>query len=295
VKYQDMTKAILDARTIERPPLSVIAVTYERPRELGMCLDSLRKQTRQDFEVIIVNNGGSIVTDGWKNRLSAVCVHLRKNYGCIVGRNLGSEMAKGEVLYFIDDDVIVGPETVEALISFFKSKPVVAIRGRILPKTRSVFNNFAAHYDLGDGLLEGQWQEGNGAIRREAFQAIGGYDEQLPSGHEGAYLLYKLLMKWGKERVVYLPSAVVQHDYALSAVHYFKKKMRHGQSRAIQEKRYPDMVYYLRSSKTINNAHGKSASQIRANGFPTRLLHKLLRRAGAWCYSWGYSYGKLVA
>lgn len=290
-KYGDFIREIDDHRTIDSPSLSVILVTYRRPKELSACLDSLRSQTYRDFEVIIVHNGGSVFDDEWQSGLSAVCLHLTTNHRQVLGRNIGSEFARGELLYFLDDDSIVAPYSLQNLVEFFQTHSAVAVRGRFLPRTESLLNTLASHYDLGDVIVEGKWHENNAAVRLEVFREVGGYDDGFPIGHEATFLFYCLVKKWGAGRVVYLPGTVVYHDYAPSVLHYFKKKARHGMSRAIQERRYPEIVPYIKNLATIEN-RGQRHPRTRALSFSGRLLRGIIARVGTGCYALGYSYGK---
>lgn len=91
------------------PFISVILVTYNREHLLPVMLDSLRKQTFEDYELILVNNGS---TDGTAELCRAYAgedkrvklLTIPKNTGASFGRNRGLSAATGEYITFVDDD-----------------------------------------------------------------------------------------------------------------------------------------------------------------------------------------------
>jgi len=91
------------------PTISVILLTYNRERYLPIMLDSLRKQTFVDYELILVNNGS---TDGTAELCAAYAeadkrvklLTIPQNIGASFGRNSGLAAATGEYVIFVDDD-----------------------------------------------------------------------------------------------------------------------------------------------------------------------------------------------
>ncbi|MDT8979922.1 glycosyltransferase family A protein [Paenibacillus sp. chi10] len=89
--------------------ISVILLTYNREQYLPDMLDSLRNQTFDDYELILVNNGS---TDGTAEICAAYAeadarvklVTIRQNIGASFGRNSGLAVAVGEYVLFVDDD-----------------------------------------------------------------------------------------------------------------------------------------------------------------------------------------------
>ncbi|MCL2638024.1 MAG: glycosyltransferase [Oscillospiraceae bacterium] len=93
------------------PFISVILVTYNRDEYLSVMLESLKKQTFEDYELILVNNGSSKA-----NNTAEICkayaeadkrvklLTIEKNIGASHGRNIGLSAASGEYIAFVDDD-----------------------------------------------------------------------------------------------------------------------------------------------------------------------------------------------
>ncbi|WP_261089067.1 glycosyltransferase family 2 protein [Streptococcus mitis] len=104
--------------------ISVIVPVYNVEEYLEECLESIRKQSYQDIEVILVNDGS---TDGSQ----AICEHFcqtdnrfrlinQKNQGLSVARNRGVKDSLGEYIMFVDSDDVVKENIIEVLLSYMK-------------------------------------------------------------------------------------------------------------------------------------------------------------------------------
>lgn len=99
-------------RFSERAPFfSIIIVSYNYEHTLPRTLIALKKQTYQDFEIVIVDNGSTDNTDAVVNRfisknkdLYITHVKIEENDGLPQGRNLGIENSHGEYIIFNDAD-----------------------------------------------------------------------------------------------------------------------------------------------------------------------------------------------
>jgi glycosyltransferase involved in cell wall biosynthesis len=104
---------------------SLIITTRGRTIELERVLQSLKAQTRQDFEIIISDQNpddrlAPLPDDpDWRGRLSRV----KSSAGASRGRNAGLDRATGDILCFPDDDCTYPPTLLEKLASFFTGHP----------------------------------------------------------------------------------------------------------------------------------------------------------------------------
>lgn len=105
--------------------ISIIVPVYNVEEYLEECLESIRKQTYQNIEVILVNDGS---TDGSQ----AICEHFcqtdkrfrlinQKNQGQSVARNHGVKESLGEYIMFVDSDDVIKANILDVLLSYMKA------------------------------------------------------------------------------------------------------------------------------------------------------------------------------
>lgn len=110
-------------KTFTRKPLvSVIVPTYNRLDRLRDALGSILTQTCQDFEIIVVNDGGidaesviALVNDG-----RITYIKHDRNKGLAASRNTGLRASKGNYIAYLDDDDRYLPDHLETLVSFLE-------------------------------------------------------------------------------------------------------------------------------------------------------------------------------
>lgn len=104
--------------------ISVILPVYNVEKYLARCLDSLIKQTFDDFEVIAINDGATDnspkILKEYENKISNFTIVNQENKGLSEARNKGIECAKGEYIYFLDSDDAIHPQCLEIAYTFAK-------------------------------------------------------------------------------------------------------------------------------------------------------------------------------
>jgi glycosyltransferase involved in cell wall biosynthesis len=92
---------------------SIIIPTYNRKPILTKCLQALERQTleAEDYEVVVVDDGSTDGTVEWLKQCPQTFSHVRllcqNHQGSAAARNLGVEQAKGDIIVFIDSDLVV--------------------------------------------------------------------------------------------------------------------------------------------------------------------------------------------
>ncbi|MFD4635244.1 glycosyltransferase family 2 protein [Streptomyces sp. NPDC058284] len=107
--------------------ISVVIPTRNRPALLQEALTSLAGQTEQDFEAVVVNDGGHNLTSTlrpWQRRLNLTLVELPEHGGVSRARNEGVNRASGEYVAFLDDDDLFTPTHLETAHKALVSEPV---------------------------------------------------------------------------------------------------------------------------------------------------------------------------
>lgn len=99
--------------------ISVIIPIYNVEKYLESCLESIRLQTYQELEVLMIDDGSSDMSgemcDNYCAKDERFHVIHKKNEGIAAARNDGMDRAKGEFFYFIDSDDYIHPQTLEVL------------------------------------------------------------------------------------------------------------------------------------------------------------------------------------
>lgn len=105
----------------ERPLVSIIVPVYNVERYLDCCLDSIRQQTYDRLEIVVIEDCS---TDGSLDRLQAhlsderiKLIRHERNGGLSAARNTGIDVANGDYIMFVDSDDVVDRRLVAACIS----------------------------------------------------------------------------------------------------------------------------------------------------------------------------------
>lgn len=104
---------------MQNPKVSVVVSAYNLEKYLDECLDSIKKQTFDEFECIIVNDGSTDKTTAIAGRYSKQDARFRlinKDHGGVsTARNAGFDAARGEYIVFLDGDDFFSPKLLEGL------------------------------------------------------------------------------------------------------------------------------------------------------------------------------------
>jgi len=111
---------------------TVIIPTYNRPKELQDCLRSIIDQTVKPYEVIIVDDGdlNELPLEKEFKDLGIPYLYLKKDRpGLTESRNVGVSAASGDIIFFLDDDVVLCPNYIEEIIKVYEHDKKGVIRG----------------------------------------------------------------------------------------------------------------------------------------------------------------------
>ncbi|MBP3684228.1 MAG: glycosyltransferase [Oscillospiraceae bacterium] len=154
------------------PLLSIIVPVYKVEAYLDKCLASLTAQTYGNLEILLVEDGSpdgsGAICDAWAERDSRIKVIHQENQGGGAARNAALEIARGELLAFVDSDDYVHPELYTHLYSLLQQGADIAECGYV-----DTFDNEAV---LGGGSREPVFYSRQEAmalhIRDEHFRQI---------------------------------------------------------------------------------------------------------------------------
>lgn len=181
------------------PFVSVIISTYNRAQYIGITIDSFLKQSysSDSYEIIVCDNHSpddtKRVIDSYKNKENGKVRYLfEKRQGMHYARNYAARHAKGDLLYFTDDDTIADVHLLREIVQVFQNKKVGCASGRILPKWECTPPKWVEKYclnallslnDLGKATEIYAYDPGvfgcHEAIRKDVFFQVGGFHPDL--------------------------------------------------------------------------------------------------------------------
>ncbi len=227
-------------------PLRVgaVVVNYNAGEVLSRCLESLGANGIED--IVVVDNGSTDGSTALARAAGGTCrlILSKRNVGYGAGANLGVRSSGRELVFVCNPDLVVEPGAVERLAEALDARPDAAVAGPMLLETDgSVYPSGRTFPDLGDALGHGfvglfwrnnpwtrryrllgdeqhrardaDWVSGAGfLVRRDAFKAVGGFDESYFMYVEDVDLCWRLHRAgWA---VLYEPSARVVHEQGRS-------------------------------------------------------------------------------
>ncbi len=167
-----------------RPPhISLIVPVHNSAATLRVCLEHAFSSSFSDFEVIIVDDCSSDSSAQIAGSFPCKVISLTKNVGAGVARNIGVKRSSGEILYFLDSDTVMMPDALAHTAKTFQDHPEYAAAFGSFEKESipdnfvSAFKNLRHHYThQTSGEEASSFCAGFGAVRREAFLRVGGFD-----------------------------------------------------------------------------------------------------------------------
>jgi len=165
--------------------VSIIIPVHNGSQYLEKCLSSIALSSYRSYEVIVVDDGSTDHSAEIARSYGAIVFKLSHQSGPAAARNRGSEEAKGNILFFIDSDIVIKKETIAQMVSGFDENPdVVAVFGSYddTPEEKNFFSqykNLQHHFVHQASNSEAvTFWAGCGAVRKEIFDRMDGFDEK---------------------------------------------------------------------------------------------------------------------
>ncbi|MER8591508.1 glycosyltransferase family 2 protein [Mesorhizobium sp. M1182] len=221
-----------------RPNVSIILVGHNEAESIETCVRSLREQSFNDFEVVIVSDGSTdrmsrvsqaLVKRGYASRI--ISTDLRG--GKASGINLACRVAKGDILINVDCDCSFDRYAIENILGPFSDPAVGAACGDIAPRNghASIVAQFQEIEYL-QSISVGKRIAGAldqvvcisgafSAFRRKALLGVGGFD--VGGGEDLDVTLRLRRAGW---RMAYVPDAICYTDVPITAYQYIRQRLR---------------------------------------------------------------------
>jgi GT2 family glycosyltransferase len=210
---------------------SIIVVSYNALDKLVPCLRSVLSHLSSDCELIVIDNASS---EGNADAIAAQFPEVKLvrspvNLGFGPGANRAAVRARGHYLAFLNPDTLVEPEWVERMIDGLEreTRAGLATPKIVMAGAPEKINTCGCDVHLsGLALCRGLLQPASGysrtarvgsisgaafVIRRELFELLGGFDEDMFLYVEDIDLSWRARL--GGWETIYVPESVVRHDY----------------------------------------------------------------------------------
>jgi GT2 family glycosyltransferase len=208
--------------------VSIVIVAYNTGEALLRCLDSLEGDSVENEVIVVDNGGGGTEIDAAEGRKGVRVIRPGRNLGFAAGCNLGAAEATGEVLLFLNPDTVLRPGAVQALARTVARPEIGAAMGRLrlVSDPETLNSRGAVIHIAGLGWSSGLGEPAstvtgeteityaNGsvlAMRRDLFEQLGGFTDELFLYHEDLELGWRARMRG--LRIVLDPAADIEHEY----------------------------------------------------------------------------------
>lgn len=267
--------------------LSVVIPTHNRRETLRLCLDALRRQTvTTGWELILVDDGsqdGSAVMAREEAGAFAVPVKVisqQPNRGPAAARNRGLAAATGDLILFLDDDILAAPDLIDRHLQAHQQHPemTAAVLGYITwsPSLRPTpFMDWLGekwwfcYGRIKPGAVLDGWAfySCNASLKRSFLSQAGGFDERFPrAAYEDTELGWRL-QKAGMN-LTYHPEAWGHHHQHITFAAACRREQRVAAVRPIFESTVAGQEDVARRGRRSPTSRWRQ----RANGIGARFL-----------------------
>jgi glycogen(starch) synthase len=253
------------------PRVSVVVNTYNRAKSLHQTLQGMRRQNYPNFEVIVVNGPSTDETmDVLRTHAAEIRVGTCAQRNLSVSRNVGIDMARGELVAFIDDDAVPDEDWLADAIAGFDSDDIAGVGGFVFDHTGcelqysytvcdrmgNAYHNLAI--PMPDFCYPGCHRfpallGTNSIFRRSALLEVGGFDEQFDYFLDETDVNVRLIDAGYVLKQI--PRAFVYHRYLPSHIRN-EKRVNTNYAPMIRNR-----IYF--SLKNASLADGQSAERLK--------------------------------
>lgn len=226
------------------PLVSVIIPTKNSAQTISACLRSIRKQSYQNIEIIVIDNHSLDET-----------VILAEEHGVKVKtagnersaqRNQGARISQGNYLIFIDSDMELCTDVIKECVEKMETKPI--IQAIVIPE-QSVGTGFIATCKAFERSLSIHvpWMQACRFFRKTSFEAINGFDEAC-TGTEDFDIHNRVIALFGKESIAITHQNILHNEGKLTMRALWNKKYYYGKSLRIYTAKHHNQIAFKNQS-----------------------------------------------
>jgi len=195
--------------------VSIVIPVYNGSRTIECCLDSVFKTTYPFYECIVVDDNSSDETPDIAESFDVKLIRLQGRKGAAHARNLGTEAAWGDILMFLDSDVMLYPDSLDKVVRAFEDHPKISALFGSYDDEPGCSNFFSQYKNLFHHYIHQNSREeastfwtGCGAVKKEPYFKVGRFNENVRM-MEDIDLGYRL--KAANYRILLVKNLVVKH------------------------------------------------------------------------------------
>jgi GT2 family glycosyltransferase len=242
------------------PRISVVVCARNEATLVERCLESLNRCDYPDLEPIFCDDGSTDETLALARRFPVRVVELEHG-GLSRARNAGLAAATGEIVAYLDADAECHPEWPYHLALSLESPEVVATGGpNIGPADVSLVERAVdeapggpIHVLVSDDRAE-HVPGCNMAFRKDALEAIGGFDAIFRSAGDDVDVCWKLLDAGGQ--IAFSPTAQVRHHRPATIGGYLRQQRSYGRSERMLIGRHPHRFNRMGQARWAGSIYG---------------------------------------
>jgi GT2 family glycosyltransferase len=206
------------------------------------CLDAVLAQQYERFDVLVLDNcssDGTAEACGERAAHADVPIRVEVMPGSVgLLRNRAAELSDADLLAFTDSDCMPAPQWLAEGVAAFEGRPEVGlVQGKTLPEPDKEFRGWTASIEVTEP--SGRFESCNLLVRRDAFAASDGFDEEIGHFWEDTAAGWSMLRQgW---TAGFAANAVVYHDVTYPGFAWFlRRAQRYGNVAAVV-RRYPEL------------------------------------------------------
>jgi glycosyltransferase involved in cell wall biosynthesis len=242
------------------PLISVIVPNHNGEKTIGRCLDAAFASKYTNFEVIVVDDCSSDSSTTIIEKYPCRLIRLPEHGGASKARNAGAQNSRGEVLFFIDADCLLQPDTlIKAASAYLNNGPEVIIGGTYtwLPFDQnffSIFQSIFIHYSETKNIQNPDYIATHAMlIGADIFTISGGFSEDFMPILEDVEFSHRLKRMGYRLRMD--PGVLVQHIFNFTLT----KSLRNG----IRKTKYWS-IYSLKNKDLLSDS-GTASQEFKFN------------------------------
>jgi len=239
--------------------ISIIIPVYNSSLTLNECLSSVFKSIYTNFEVIIVSDNCTDNSVEIAKKYKTKIIELSENKGPGNARNIGSKRADGDILLFIDADVIISPNSLNIITDNFSNEGVDAIQGVYSHNTNyrklatQFYQSYLSYYvwsknkKYASTLVTGCF-----SIKKKIFEKMDGFDANIKNAScEDEKFGYSLIASGYK--ILIVRNLQVEHRVNYNTIKFIKRRFNQDLDR---------VKFYLREKSFMNKIKQKNYSNV---------------------------------